>query len=521
MIGAQVVAEQLAELGVRRMYGVSGNQVLELMDAADRLEIPLIHMRHETAAVFAAAGAAATTGELAVALTSAGPGFLAALQGIAAASAMEVPVLILSGASPSTQKGQGAFQEVDQARIAGALCRATFEPTSVADVRATIQNAARLAQSGVPGPVHIALPVDVLNAEATQDAQTPFLHRRPSMNAETRVALLQIAEKLRRAKRPAMVVRPSATRGAAADALAQLAETLGIAPIVADAPRGLVDPRYADLAANLSDADVTLLVGPLDFLTRGHVGQRGELLVIDAPGEPDVPAGTLRAQYPPSEALAFLAEQIDEADSTDAWRARWSVPTPPPAPEETEDLLHPLTVAWAVREAIGPDDIVVFDGGEFAQWVRVALRDAPNEMHTTAKIGGIGGGIPMALGIKQERPDARVIVLVGDGSAGYHLSEMETATRLGLPFVVIVGNDARWGAEWHMQRDRFGEGREVATELAEARYDIAAAGFGAAGYDLHYLGDLQAALNRALRTDLPVVMNVHILAERSPILIKH
>ncbi|MCO5178058.1 MAG: thiamine pyrophosphate-binding protein [Thermomicrobiales bacterium] len=521
MIGAEVVAEQLAELGVRRMYGVSGNQVLELIDAADRLEIPLVHMRHETAALFAAAGAAATTGELAVALTSAGPGFLAALQGIAAASAMEVPVLVLSGASPSTQKGQGAFQEVDQTRIAGALCRATFEPTNVADLRATIQQAARLAQAGVPGPVHVALPVDVLNAAVSDNALSSYTYHHPSMSADTRVALLQIAEKLRLAKRPALVVRPAATRGAAAVALEQLAWTLGVAPIVADAPRGLVDPRYADLAANLADADVTLLLGPLDFLTRGHVGQQGELLVIDAPGEPNLPDGTLRAQYPPSEALAFLAEQVREADSTAEWRSRWTVPPPPPAPEETDDLLHPLTVAWAVREAIAPDDIVVFDGGEFAQWVRVALRNAPNEMHTTAKIGGIGGGIPMALGIKQERPDARVIVLVGDGSAGYHLSEMETATRLGLPIVVVVGNDARWGAEWHMQRDRFGAGREVATELAEARYDIAAAGFGAAGYDLHYLGDLQAALTRALRTDLPVVMNVHIQAERSPILIAH
>ena len=114
-----------------------------------------------------------------------------------------------------------------------------------------------------------------------------------------------------------------------------------------------------------------------------------------------------------------------------------------------------------------------------------------------------------------------IVAIVGDGSAGYHLSEMETATRLGLPIVVVVGNDARWGTEWFLQMDRFGPGRQIATDLAEARYDIAAAGFGAAGYDIHYLGDLEAALSRALRTELPVLINVRVRPERSPVLVRH
>lgn len=518
--GAEAVAETLAGLGVRRIYGVSGNQVLALIDAADRIGIELVHMRHETAALYASGGAAEATGELAVALTSAGPGFLAAMQGAGAVAALELPVLFLSGASPVDQRGQGAFQEVDQTRIAGAVCRGSFSIERAGEARRVVTQAARLARAGIPGPVHIALPADVLVARVEDEQLSPPERLMP-VRPEARVTLLRMAERLRTARRPAIVARPAAMRGAAGDRMAELAGTLGVAPILAEAPRGLVDPRYADLAANLGQADVTLLIGPYDFLTRGIVGRSGQLLLIDAPGEPDPPEGAIRAQVPPAETLEILAEQVGQPESDPEWRGRWTVPAPPVAPPEDDDLLHPLTVAWAVREALRPDDVVVFDGGEFSQWVRLGLRDVPNRMLTSGKSGGIGGGIPTAMGVQREWPNSRVVTIVGDGSAGYHLSEMETATRLGLPIVAVVGNDARWGAEWHLQRDRYGAGREVGTELAEARYDIAAAGFGAAGYDIHYLGDLQAALERALRTELPVLINVHIRPERSPATITH
>lgn len=522
MTGAGAIAETLAGLGVQRMYGVSGNQVLALIDAADRVGIELVHMRHETAALYAAGSAAVTTGQLAVALTSAGPGFLAAMQGAAGAAAMEAPVLYLAGASPLSQRGQGAFQEVDQARIAGAVCKGSLEIGRPEEARAVTTQAIRLALAGVPGPVHVALPNDVLGEPIVGEEAVAPPEERPELRPEDRDGLMAIAERLSTARRPAIVVRPAATRGETGALLSEIAQRLGIAPIVADAPRGLGDPRYADLAANLPEADATLLIGTYDYLVRGALGTGGEFCVIDAPGEPEAAGAVRQIRVAPAQALAFLAEHIADTPAREpGWAERWTTAPPPAAPEEDDDLLHPLTVGWAIREAIGPDDIVVFDGGEYGQWVREALRDLPNPMMTTTKIGGIGSGIPMALGAQRERPEARVIAIVGDGSAGYHLSEMETATRLGLPIVVVVGNDARWGAEWHLQRDRYGAGREVATELAEARYDIAAAGFGAAGYDIHYLGDLEAALGRALRTELPVLINVHIRPERSPVTIHH
>lgn len=520
--GAAAVAEALCELGVRRIYAVSGNQVLSLMDAADRAGIEIVHMRHETAALYAAASAAATTDTLAIALTSAGPGFLAALQGAAGAAAMEAPVLFLSGASPVSQRGMGAFQEVDQATIAGAVCRGSLEIGRPEDARRVTLQAARLATAGVPGPVHVAMPNDVLTATIRSDESPAPPDTRPMLRPDLRVGLMRAASRLSQARRPAIVARPSAARGAAGARLAAIAGRLGIVPIVADAPRGLGDPRYSDLVTNLADADVILLIAPWDFLVAGTIPHTNELYIVDAPDEPAGPEGVQHVRVPPAWALEILETHVEDTGARDpGWMDRWTVPAPPPAPAEDDDLLHPLTVGWAIREAIGQDDIVVFDGGEYGQWVRLALRDLPNEMLTTAKIGGIGSGIPMAIGVQRERPDARVVAIVGDGSAGYHLSEIETATRLGLPIVVVIGNDARWGAEWHLQRERYGPGREVATELAEARYDVAAAGFGAAGYDIHYLGDLQAALTRAMRTDLPVVINVHIRPERSPVTITH
>ncbi|HCG30809.1 MAG TPA: thiamine pyrophosphate-binding protein, partial [Chloroflexi bacterium] len=144
----------------------------------------------ETAALYAAASAAATTGTIAVALTSAGPGFLAAMQGAAGAATVEAPVLYLAGASPVAQRGHGAFQEVDQARIAGAVCKGSFEIGRAEDARRITIEAARLARAGVPGPAHVAMPNDVLTARITGEEAALATADVTAMQPEQRAALL-------------------------------------------------------------------------------------------------------------------------------------------------------------------------------------------------------------------------------------------------------------------------------------------------------------------------------------------
>ncbi|MBA2454320.1 MAG: thiamine pyrophosphate-binding protein, partial [Chloroflexia bacterium] len=155
MTGGQIVAATLAELGITTLFSVSGNQILPIYDAAADAGVRIIHMRHESAAAYAAAGWTEVTGIPGVLLVSAGPGHLAALTGVGVARSMELPMLYLSGASPVAERGLGAFQDLDQRQAARAVCKDALDVASVEAIRPTLARAWRLALSGIPGPVHV------------------------------------------------------------------------------------------------------------------------------------------------------------------------------------------------------------------------------------------------------------------------------------------------------------------------------------------------------------------------------
>ncbi|RIK46541.1 MAG: hypothetical protein DCC58_02880 [Chloroflexi bacterium] len=529
--GGQIVARTLRRLGVEVIFSVSGNQILPIYDAAADAGLRIIHMRHESAAAYAAAVYAERTGQPGVALTSAGPGFIAGLTGVAVAQSMELPMLYLSGAAPLAQRGMGAFQDVAQHRIAGSVCKATLEPPSVERVAATIARGWRTARSGIPGPVHVALPADVLLATSATRLRRPIREESngAAMTRAERAVLDTIADRLQEARRPLVIARPAATRGKAGQALRRLCKHLGITPLVTESPRGLSDQKYTSIIQQAHRCDVALVVAPADFavgfLSSTTLPAASSLLLIDAPGDPR-PKRTpdARSQASPADALNYLLDALNGAKvSTDPlWATRLTVDPAPAAPLDDEpDGIHPLAVSDALREVLAPDDIVVLDGGEFCQWVRLGLRDIANPLYWNGKLGAIGGGIPMAIGAAIAQRAGRVFVVLGDGSAGYHLSEYETAARYGIPLVGIIGNDARWAAEWHMQRSRYGPERAFETLLLPARYDIAARGFGASGLLIEDRTALYRALAEARAIDDPLCLNVRVAALRSPAEVKH
>jgi acetolactate synthase-1/2/3 large subunit len=174
-----------------------------------------------------------------------------------------------------------------------------------------------------------------------------------------------------------------------------------------------------------------------------------------------------------------------------------------------------MEVAVQIREMLRPDDVLVVDGGEFCQWIRSGLRDLKNRWMWNSKFGLIGNSIPMALGVSATGHPGRTIAVMGDGGAGYHLLEFETAARYGIPFVAIIGNDARWSAEWHMQAARYGTDRTFDTDLSRARYDRAASGLGAIGFHAGDTAELRRVLPEALSSGKSVCINVEIQSVRS------
>lgn len=523
LTGGQVAAATLAELGVKTIFSVSGNQILPLYDALPDAGIRIIHMRHESAAAYGAAGAAEITGEPGVLLVSAGPGHLAALTGVAVAMSMELPLLWISGASALADRGRGAFQDLDQRAAARVACKDALEATSVDQIRPVLARAWRLATSGIPGPVHVTLPVDMLTATTSSMQRIQVTGTEDGLATRDRSTLTRMATALEEAERPLVIARPHAARGEVGKVLRQVTDRLGIEPVVTESPRGLADLKYADMIRRYPQSDSALVIGPADFavgyLDESVLASEGRVLLIDDDGDPDPqrkPA--LRASVPVGPALQHILERLPDSTATSPqWSALWPIKPLDDSAWSPEPVgLHPLEVAKAVREELGPDDVVVLDGGEFCQWIRLGLRDFPGRLLWNGKLGAIGGAVPMAVGVRAAGHTGKLIVLLGDGSAGYHLSEFETASRYNLPFTAIVGNDGRWAAEWHQQVARYGSDRTFETNLLPARYDNAASGYGGAGAHVTDAVALAYSLTASLPATQPTLLNVPVLPIRSP-----
>ena len=161
MTGARRFAEALRAAGVTTIFSVSGNQILGLYEGVAQAGLRIVHMRHESAAAYAAAGWAEVSGEAGIALVAGGPGFLASLTGLAVAASMELPVLLVSGGPPTTGDRPGAFQYVDQTTVAQTICKHSLQSASAAAVAQDVETALALASAPIPGPVHLTIPVDV------------------------------------------------------------------------------------------------------------------------------------------------------------------------------------------------------------------------------------------------------------------------------------------------------------------------------------------------------------------------
>ncbi len=173
--GCDRVMQALAARGVRDIFALSGNQIMPLFDASLEVGIRLYHTRHEAAAVYMAEAYAQLTGQVGVALVTAGAGLGNAIGPLLTARASDSPILLLSGDSPVARDGRGAFQEMDQVALTQSVTKWSVRVTSADELSGVIHQAMRLAASGRPGPVHVSLPADVLTAATDVVAQAEAL----------------------------------------------------------------------------------------------------------------------------------------------------------------------------------------------------------------------------------------------------------------------------------------------------------------------------------------------------------
>lgn len=527
MVGA------LAKAGVRTVFTLSGNQIMPVFDACLDHDIRLIHVRHEAAAVFMAEASAQLTGDVGVVLVTAAPGFANALSPLLAARASESPVVLLSGDSPLALDGQGAFQELDQVAAARPLTKATFRAEAAAALGQDVTEAIRLARVGRPGPVHLALPFDLLNATAAEppvtDADALETERAPLDPGAVR----EITGALAVAERPLILTGPALNPSRAGALLDALHDGLGVPVVPMESPRGLKDPALGAFAEVLAEADLVLALGKtvdfvLGFARPPAVAADCRVMVVDAEVQALERARRLlgsrlevatRAE-PDSFARALIEEARDRPVARTLWRSRVEDATAwrdDPIAAAPAARPRPWDVGTAVQALLDQAEtpVLIADGGEFGQWAQATVR-APTRV-INGPGGAIGGGLPYAIAAKLARPEATVVALVGDGTVGFHLAEFETALRVGAPFVLVVGNDACWNAEHQIQLRDYGPDRQIGCELLPARYDLAVQGLGGHGEHVTRTDQLGPAFARALASGLPACVDVALDGHPAPV----
>ncbi len=517
--GADLLWRALAVHGVTKVFSLSGNHIMPVYDAAFGGAIEIIHVRHEAAAVHMADAWARLSGEVGVALVTGGQGHTNACAALPTALASETPVLLLSGHAPLNELGLGAFQETPQVAVAAPLCKESALARDAAGLPAELARLIGVARAGRPGPVHLSLPTDVLEARA-EPAPVPAAPAAEPVDAAALAAFLAIA------RRPLILAGPSLNTPAGAHARAALAGATGLPVALMESPRGLADPSLGDIAALLAQADAVLLLGKqLDFTlrfgrtteARFALAEPDEALVARARSLLGERLGPVlrAAPLPAAEALARVAGPHPAT----AWAAEShaALAHRPAAWAALEGRagapIHPVTLAAALRPHLA-DAVLVADGGEIGQWMQATL-SAPERI-VNGIAGSIGAAIPFALAASAARPGKPVLAVMGDGTAGFHIAEFDTAVRHGLPFVAVVGNDAAWNAELQIQRRDYGPARAHGCTLLPTRYDLVAQGFGAHGEFVQRAEELAPALARAFASGRPALVNVLIEGHPAP-----
>ena len=544
LTGGHLFIRCLKQEGIEKVFTIVGDTILPLVDAAADEGIEFIDTRHEGAALHMADGYARITGKPAVGIFTGGPGFSNAISALPAIYTSESPVVFVAGCAELPEKGMAAFQEIDQVSMAAPVTKGSWLIHDKKRIPEFVATAFRTATSGRPGPVHLTLPIDLQDAEISEDELPQFLPQeyRPTGRPQGDPTLIEeAAALLRGARRPVIIAGNPARYSVAPDQLEKLAETTGIPVFTVEQARGLLDDEhplcfgYADGALNptarrFREADVVVLLGKrLDHRYRygGVFSDDAKLVQVDAsPAEIGRNRGVAVGIQGD---LGAVVEQLTSAlsasagvgESKSAWvdllrqdRNAWDEELRGKATGESP--MHPLDVYTGLEKHLDEDSVIIFDGGDYVQWGRAYMKARrPGHFMRLGPLSHLGAGIPYGMAAKLANPNSKVLVFIGDGAFGFYTMEYDTCIRHNLPITTVLGNDATWGIDKTFQVAYYG--RAVGTDLRHIRYDQVVEAIG--GYTEHVEepGDVSDAVGRALASGRPSLVDISVRSGASPL----
>ena len=549
---ASLLLKYLEGEGVKYIFGIPGTSLVPLYDAINKQDaIKPILAKHEEGAAFMADGYARVSGGIGVCYATSGPGATNLVTGVANAYMDNIPLLVITGQVPTSIYGKGTFQDstkdgVDSVAMFNPITKYSTMIMSKYKAAETIRESFRIALSGKRGPVHISYPKDIMAAEVEDTLLPPKTYRVKPEYFDRRL-VIDAAEKLVRAKKPAMLVGSGAVASAATSEVFELAEMLNIP--VATTPKGKgAFPEGHELSLGvlglagspaaeeyiMGDVDVLLVVGAsLNQMTTFSWDPK--IMPSDCLIHIDIDPSQIGKNYPADIGLvgdcgAVLAEisfrilrELQEYDPKAErpvedivrFKQRVGMFINEEAMHSADVPVKPQALMRELQEVLPEDAVVFVDTGNITCWAIHYLRfQKPNFISAFGMLT-MGYATAAAVGGKLAVPDRPVIVIAGDGDFLMNGMEVATAVSHNVPVVWIVFNNAKLGLVHELQKFSLGE-KTVSTTFNKVNWAKVADGLGAQGFTIEHPGELCEVLPRALESGKPSVIDVIIDPDEVP-----
>jgi acetolactate synthase-1/2/3 large subunit len=523
--GSQILARSLRRLRTDTFFYIMGGPMMAAESASLEEGLRAIDVRHEQAAAMMAHAYGRVKNTIGVCMAASGPAATNLITGVANAWADCAPLLAIGGSAPLSQRGKGAFQEMDQVSAFKPITKWAEQCPDPKRVPEFVTNAVRTAMSGRPGPVYLDMPGDVLYKQVEEDevvypdADPASFRARPSGDPALVDDTIRL---LGQAERPLVITGSGVLWSDAEAELQQFVELLGLPFYTTPQGRGVVPDDHAlsfptARATAFREADLLLVIGTRINYVIGHLAPprfsaSARLIQIDIDGS-EIGHNRPADVGIVGDARAVLRQLTAAADGKvdgrrfAAWREHLATVektkrTDAEAAMSTDQQpIHPLRLCKEVRDFLDRDAILVVDGQEILNYGRQSIPTfVPRHRLNSGPFGTMGVGLPFGLGAKVAKPANQVLVLHGDGSFGLNAMELDTAARFKIPVVTVVSLNGGWTADPQKSKAGRDLGYTAFHKMAEA-------------LDCHgeYVEDpsgIRPALERAFAADCPALVNV-------------
>lgn len=565
MNGGQFAGQVLSEHGVRYLFTLCGGHISPVLIGCKAEGIRVVDVRNEATAVFAADVYSRLSGIPGVAAVTAGPGVSNAITALKNAQMAQSALVLIGGATATILKGRGSLQDIDQAGLIKSAVKWHASAKTVTDIPEILNKAFFIAQQGVPGPVFVELPVDLLyeekivrewyGAKNTKEKSlkenlmqwyiSNHLNKlfsgidnvknapieKPEFPVHGNSDLRKSSQLLKSSKNPVMLLGSQVILNPEKiPALIRSVETLGIPVFLSGMARGILGKNHPLQIRHkrkeaLRKADCTILAGvPCDFrLDYGrHLSSKSKLISVNR-SRSDLKKNIspdLAIHADPSGFLSDLSGSFDKTvpDRYSVFLSELKKSDEQREIEISEQVNHktnginPLRLLKKLEECLDDDSMIIADGGDFVAAASYVVQPRkPLSWLDPGVFGTLGGGAGFALASKLYNPSSEVWMIFGDGSFGYSLAEFDTFVRHKIPVIALVGNDACWS---QIERDQVEILKDdVGTKLAFSDYHIAVKGLGAEGLllsDESKISEVLAEAKRLAKSGKPVLINAII-----------